>query len=143
MVLQAPITRATHAALREAVLELKDLESRRTFPVTLRVGVPGGQSFAFEEPADEPLDHALRCEVAAALLHRCRRGSGAPFAWLTRPGDLAPHPADHAWCAAVRAARAEAGAAGEFVVVTRAGWRDPVSGVRREWRRLRRRPARS
>ena len=47
-------------------------------------------------------------------------------------GDL-----DLAWVQAVRAAGAEAGVELTLVVVTRKGWFDPRSGVRREWKRLR------
>ena len=143
MVLQAPITRELHVALREAVAELRARERRRHFPVTVRMGVAGGPSWEVVEPADEHVDHGLRTDVAAALLHRCRvsgvaGAAGAPvLAWVTRPGDLAVQDPDLAWAGAVRAALAEAGAVGDFVVVTHHGWRDPVSGVGRQWRRLR------
>jgi hypothetical protein len=42
------------------------------------------------------------------------------------------------WGRAVRWAADALGRTDAVVVVTRHGWFDPVSGVRREWRRLRR-----
>jgi hypothetical protein len=134
----APITRATHVALREAVLDLKEHERRRHFPVALRAGVPGPASWAYVVERGEQPDQALRTEVAAALLLRCREAEVGTLLWLTRPGDLNGADADAAWGAAVRAAAAEAGLPVDFVVVTRDGWRDPASGVERRWRRLRR-----
>jgi hypothetical protein len=44
---------------------------------------------------------------------------------------------DLAWLAAARSASAEAAVALVLVVVTRSGWFDPRTGVRREWKRLR------
>jgi hypothetical protein len=89
-----------------------------------------------EDPA-EALDQALRCEVLAALL---RRGRADPvMAWLTRPGDLAVQDVDLAWLRAVTTVGEEVGRVLPYVVVTRAGWRDPRSGVGRTWRRLRER----
>jgi hypothetical protein len=57
--------------------------------------------------------------------------------WLTRPGCLEPQDVDLAWLRVVAAVNGETGHSLPFVVVTRAGWRDPRSGVGRTWRRLR------
>jgi hypothetical protein len=59
--------------------------------------------------------------------------------WLTRAGPLDLQDVDAAWLAAARIATAEAGVSLTMVVVTRHGWLDPRSGVRREWKRLRQR----
>jgi hypothetical protein len=139
MPLQAPITLATHAALRAAVIELKETETRRSFPVVLHAGRPGGRAHAV--PTGPGWDQGLRTDVAGALLMRARAHSPEAIAWLTRPGALVLHDADAAWSAAFTTAFAEAGMPHTFVAVTRAGWFDPVSGVRREWRRLRGRTA--
>lgn len=138
MPLQAPISLATHAALRAAVLALKETETRRSFPVVLHAGHPAGLAHAV--PTDPGWDQGLRTDLAGALLTRARAACPGPVAWLTRPGALVLHDADAAWSAAFTAAGAEAELPHTFVIVTRAGWFDPVSGVRREWRRLRGRP---
>ncbi|PVG83680.1 hypothetical protein DDE18_04970 [Nocardioides gansuensis] len=144
MSLQAPISRDTHVVLRAAVLEFRESESRRRHaPVTIHVGRPDRVSPTWVVGPGQRLDAALRTDIAAGLLHRALadralRLAGTPYAWLTRSGGLDLHDADAAWSAAVRGACADAGLAPVFVVVTRDGWVDPVSGVRREWRRLRR-----
>jgi hypothetical protein len=151
----APITRATHVALRAAVLDLRETESRRRPPPTVHVGVPARHAARFvhdgggssDRQPDRQLDLALATDVVGALLQRASRELGAlpggappvPLVWLTRAGSLAAHDADVTWSAATRAAYAEAGLVATFVVVTRDGWADPATGVRREWRRLRRR----
>lgn len=139
MPLQAPITRTDHTALRAAVLELKECERRRVFPVAVHAGTPGVFTATHRVAPRAGTDHGLRTDLASALLLRAAAGGPSPRAWLTRPGALVLHDADVAWSAAFAAAAAEAGLAVPFVVVTRVGWFDPVSGVRREWRRLRRR----
>jgi hypothetical protein len=146
----APITRATHVALRAAVLELRETERRRRPPPTMHVGLPARHAARFVHDASEPSevpDQGLAADVVGALLQRARRELGAvlggvppvPLAWLTRAGSLAVHDADVTWSSATRTAYAEAGLVATFVVVTRDGWVDPSTGVRREWRRLRRR----
>jgi hypothetical protein len=143
----APITRATHVALREAVLDLRETERRRRPPPTVHVGLPGRHAARFVHDTGAAPDHALAADVVAALVQRTRRELGAllgaappvPLAWLTRAGALEVHDADVTWSAATRTAYAEAGLVATFVVVTRDGWVDPSTGVRREWRRLRRR----
>ena len=139
MPLQAPITLATHAMLRAAVIGLKESETRRSFPVVVHAGHPAEPHRTHRMTTGSGWDQGLRTDVAGALLLRARAASAQPIAWLTRPGALVLHDADAAWSAAFAAAFAEAGLTPTFVVVTRAGWFDPVSGVRREWRRLRRR----
>ena len=146
----APITRATHVALRAAVLELRETERRRRPPPTMHVGLPARHAARFVPDASEPSevpDQGLAADVVGALLQRARRELAAvlggappvPLAWLTRAGSLAVHDADVTWSSATRTAYAEAGLVATFVVVTRDGWVDPSTGVRREWRRLRRR----
>ena len=57
--------------------------------------------------------------------------------WLTRPGELHTHDVDVAWLSAASAAWAEAGRDLWWVVVTRHGWWDPRSDLRRQWQRIR------
>ncbi|WP_107772904.1 hypothetical protein [Nocardioides sediminis] len=147
----APITRSTHVALRAAVLDLRENERRRRPPPTMHVGLPARYAARFVHDAGGTLDRwpdqALAADVVGALLQRARRELGAvlggpppvPLAWLTRAGSLAVHDADVTWSSATRTAYAEAEVPCTFVVVTRDGWVDPTTGVRREWRRLRRR----
>ena len=135
-------------ALRAVVLEHLRSEPRRSFPALLHVGLPGGPRTA--RPARDPADdHALRVEVLAAMLRRvgalpdpddrpARAHPAGPVVWLTRTGPLAQEDLDAAWVAALRTACAELGLATvPLVVVTRAGWWEPVSGSGRRWRRLR------
>ncbi|HSU01214.1 MAG TPA: hypothetical protein VLK03_01585 [Nocardioides sp.] len=135
--LQAPIDRHTHRVLRAATLELVEGESRRRFPVTLHAGAPGRSVRHVDEPA--LTDAGLRADVALALLRHGSSLTARPFLWLTRPGELTPHDDDLTWLGPFRWASAALGSPATLVVVTRRGWFDPVSGVRREWRRLRRR----
>lgn len=142
MALCAPITRFEHRALRAAVLEFKEAQPRGRAPVSLRVGVPGHASAAHVVSPGQALDQALRTDISAALLQRTARFGPHRWAWLTRTGAVgALHDADAAWSSAWYAACAEAGVHVPFVVVTRSGWRDPRTGVVREWSRLRRRSA--
>lgn len=139
MPLSAPITRTEHSALRAAVIDFKEATPRGRAPVSLHVGVPGRAVARHVVERGQPLDQALRTDISAALLQRTAAAHGHRWAWLTRTGSLALHDADVAWSAAWYAACAEAGVDVPFVVVTRTGWRDPRSGVLREWSRLRRR----
>jgi hypothetical protein len=137
--IEEPVSQAMAAVLRRAVLDHAVSEHRRTYPGLLHVGVPGGvEEVAVAEPQDA-LDHALRADIVAALLRRTRRPGFVPLLWLTRPGPLALQDVDVRWLASARAASAEAGVGLTLVVVTRRGWSDPRSGVRREWKRLRQR----
>ncbi|PUA79695.1 hypothetical protein [Nocardioides currus] len=138
MPLSAPITRTDHAVLRAAVIALKEETPRGRLPVVLHVGVPGRAHASHGVAPGQRLDQALRGDLCAALLQRTAT-AGPRWAWLTRSGPLELHDADVAWSAAWYAACAEAQVDVPFVVVTRAGWRDPRSDVRREWSRLRRR----
>jgi hypothetical protein len=143
----APITRETHLALREAVLDFRETDHRRRPPPTVHVGVPGHHHACFVDEPGTGTDAALAADVVGALLQRSRRELVAllgtsppvPLTWLTRAGALAAHDADVLWSGATRVAYDEAGLDATFVVVTRDGWLDPVTGARREWRRLRRR----
>lgn len=135
--LQAPIDRETHRVLRAAALELVEGEKRHRFATVLHAGVPGRCTRHVEDP---PLpDAGLRADVALALLRRGAALTPRPFLWLTRPGELSVHDDDLRWLGPVAWAGASLGSPLGLVVVTRRGWFDPVSGVRREWRRLRRR----
>jgi len=132
---------AAHHALRLAVGQFRQLESRRHFPAVVHVGRPGGGYADFVDLDEHRLDHALRIEVVAALLSRARVAMRRPVLWLTRAGDLGTEDVDLRWLAAARQAYGEARVPMAMVVVTRAGWYDPRSGARREWARLRLRAA--
>ena len=127
------------AGLRAAVLGLKQRVPRGRFALRVHAGVPGGPAWWFEVGRDDRLDHTLRTDVTAALLHRASARAAAPWLWTTRPGPLSVGDADLAWCSAGRAALAEAGLPARFVVVTRHGWLDPVTGDGQTWQRLRQR----
>jgi hypothetical protein len=135
--LQAPIDRDTHRVLRAATLQLIEAETRRHFPTALHAGEPGRSAHHVEDP---PLtDAGLRADVALALLRRAAALTPRPFLWLTRAGELTPHDDDLRWLGPTAWAGSCLGSPVRLVVVTRRGWFDPVTGVRREWRRLRRR----
>jgi hypothetical protein len=136
--LQAPIDRHTHAVLRGAVLELLETESRRWFPPTLHAGVPGRSVRHVDDAAADP---GLRADVVLTLLRTSTTLVPRPCLWLARPGELSPHDVDLRWLGPAAWACSALGMPVGLVVVTRRGWFDPVSDVRREWRRLRRRPA--
>ena len=134
-----PVDRATALALRRAVLDHTRSERRHRFPALLHVGVPGAAEEVVSAEPDDAVDHALRADILAALLQRARRGGTVPLMWITRPGPLDLQDVDAAWLSAARTATAEAGVELTLVVVTRRGWLDPRSAVRREWKRLRQR----
>ncbi|SED03457.1 hypothetical protein SAMN04489844_3525 [Nocardioides exalbidus] len=146
--LQAPIDRYTHVVLRHAVLDLLEADSRRRFPSVLHAGVPGRCTTHPVEPGpagarldaevDAGLDAGLRADVVLALLRRASVLTTRPVVWLTRPGELTPHDTDLRWVGPTAWAASALGLPVGLVVVTRRGWFDPVSDVRREWRRLRR-----
>lgn len=139
MALSGPIDRHTHAVLRAATLELVESESRRRFPTTLHAGVPGRTVRHVEDPP--ATDAGLRADIVLSLVRQSAAAVPRPLLWLTRPGELSPHDDDLRWVGPAGWACAALGAPLGLVVVTRRGWFDPVSDVRREWRRLRRRPA--
>jgi hypothetical protein len=127
-----PVPSATASLLRGAVLALVAGERRRHFPAVLHVGTPeGGVSRVVD---DQSWDAGLRADVAGAVLHRA---GPAVTAWVTRPGDLVLQDVDAAWLGPLLRSAEENDVDLTYVVVTRHGWVDPRSGVRREWRRLR------
>ncbi len=145
--IEEPVPRAAQVLLRRLVLDHLTTEHRRVFPSVLHLGRPGRPGpldmAALTEPAVggrrsayDALDDAQRCDVLEAVL---RRSPDDDLAWLTRPGALDLQDADASWARAVSAVTGETGRPLRFVVVTRKGWRDPRSGVGREWRRLRQR----
>jgi hypothetical protein len=141
--LQAPIDRHTHAVLRGAVLELLESGTCRQFPSVLHAGVPGRTTSHVVVPTDETapdtgLDPGLRADVVLALLRGASALTPRPLLWLARPGELTPHDTDLRWLGPAAWAASALGMHVGLVVVTRRGWFDPVSDVRREWRRLRR-----
>jgi hypothetical protein len=135
----APITRTQHVVFRAAVLSFKESAPRGRAPVTLHVGVPDAANACHVVLAGQALDQALCTDIAAGLLQRTAARAPNRWGWLTRVGSLALHDADVLWSAAWYAACAEAEVEVPLVVVTRTGWRDPRTGVGREWSRLRRR----
>lgn len=133
-----PVPRALAAVLRRAALDHVRAERRRGYPPLVHVGFPGGSEEVFALRPEDPGDHAVRADVLAAMLQRARRVAGAvPLVWLTRAGPLDLQDVDAAWLSSARTAAGEAGIILTMVVVTRHGWVDPRSGVRREWKRLR------
>jgi hypothetical protein len=134
-----PVPRAMQEVLRRAVLEHVRQESRRSFPPTVHVGVPGVGARRFAISQEDRFDPALRVDVVEAMLRRAVERSVVPLVWLTRPVEEEPLLCDDEWTAAVQAAGGELGLALGLVVVTRQGWRDPVTGVRRTWKRIRER----
>jgi hypothetical protein len=130
---------ARHRALllREAVRRHAAGERRRRFAPVVHVGRPGVR----ERSAPASLastDHALRCDLVAAMVAAMvAAGDDDPLGWLTRAGELDCEDVDLAWSAAARTAGAEAGRSLTCVVVTRRGWRDPVTGEGRTWQRVR------
>lgn len=123
------------AALRRTVFALRQRDRRRSFPAHLHVGDPDGPHVSYAVEGDR-LDAGLRTDVVAALL-RSREGD-RPALWLTRPGRPEPHDLDRLWLPPALAACAEAGLRRRwFVVVTKAGWYDPLGGTSVTWKRLR------
>lgn len=118
---------------RSAVRAHAATERRRRFAPLVHLGVPGLHELSVAaHPA--ATDHALRCDLVAAMLARTEVPH---LAWLTRPGELTQHDVDAVWLAAASAAYAEAGRELTWVVVTRRGWWDPRSDLRRTWQRVR------
>ncbi|MGZ5398779.1 MAG: hypothetical protein ACXWDM_02120 [Nocardioides sp.] len=132
--LQDPVPRPTALLLREAIRRHAASERRRRFAPLVHVGRPGVREQCLAGSV-RGTDHALRTDLMAALL--ARSPGPEPLVWLTRPGELQTHDVDPAWLAAARAAWAEAGRDLSWVVVTRHGWWDPRSDLRREWQRIR------
>jgi hypothetical protein len=139
--IREPLARPLHLVLRRAVADHAARERRRVHPPLLHVGWPGGREDVFAVGPHDELDQALRTDVVAAMVHTARRhapvAGAVPMLWLTRSGPLQVGDLDLAWLAAARAATAEAAVDLTLVVVTRKGWFDPRTDVRREWKRLR------
>ncbi len=134
----------TAACWRLEVGRFRAEQQRRTFPLTLHVGVPAGPRVSAEVPWPVPreYDDGLRFDLLTGLVERWgSRGDDqeAPgVAWLTRMGFPEPHDQDLAWhAAAVRALAAQDRHLAQFRVVTKNGWLDVRTGERRVWRRLR------
>jgi hypothetical protein len=146
---EAPLTRAHHRWLRSLVLAHHEAEHRRRHPPALHAAYPGRAHADLRLDANEVarLDEALRVDLWEGLVVRARWEAGlrerhptpaGPWLWVTREGSLDDVDPDAAWVRSVHAAAAETGVRCPFVIVVRNGWRDPVSGVRRQWARLRR-----
>jgi hypothetical protein len=132
-VLREPLVPGDRHALRTAVL-LASSDRRRRVPPRLHVGVPGGPTTTLDD--DPSWDHGLRTEIVGAAL---RARQDPRWVWVSRSGPLSMQDVDAAWLGPVVAAAEERGSDVAYVVVTRHGWVDPRSGVRQEWRRIRRR----
>ena len=135
----APPSSGVAALLRTAVFAHATSERRRIFGAILHVGLPGHDHVTVPATPRDDHDQAVRTDIVAAMLtvHRRSGLDAPPVAWLTRPGELTLHDADAAWLGPVAAAAREAGATVTFAVVTKRGWWDPRSGVRRVWKRPR------
>ena len=131
-VLREPLSAADHRALRTAVLQLARSARVRRVPPSLHVGVPGGPTTSVYD--DPGWDHGLRTEIVGAAL---RARADSAWVWVTRSGPLSLQDVDAAWLGPTVAAAAEREVDVAFVVVTRHGWTDPRSGLRREWKRIR------
>jgi hypothetical protein len=131
-----PVARSLGADLRAAVLRLRVGETRRWFPPVIHLGRPGHDELSFTDAAVDRQDPGLRRDVVAGMLRHTDRAV-EPLLWMTRPGEIGLEDVDAAWLSAAWAAHEEAGVSLTMVVVTRHGWWDPRSDVRRTWRRLR------
>jgi hypothetical protein len=131
-VLHAPLSPGDGRVLRRAVLDLATGERRRHVPAVLHVGVPGAPICSV--PDDPEWDHGLRTEIVGAVL---RAAGDPPWVWVTRSGPLGLQDVDAAWLGATLSAAAERRVDIVYALVTRHGWVDPRSGLRREWRRIR------
>lgn len=124
--------------LRREVGRFRAGESRRVFDASVHVGLLAGPRTGFVIRAQDlpAVDAALRTDVVATLLE-----DSPPTwrtAWLVRPGTPEPHDLDVSWLAAMRAAAGMHDRPFDgCYVLTRAGWRDLVSGESRTWARLR------
>jgi hypothetical protein len=132
-VLHDPLTPEDRQILRTAVL-LASADHRHRVPPSLHVGMPGGPTTTVDD--DPAWDHGLRTEILGAVL---RARGDPPWVWVTRSGPLTMQDVDASWLGPAVTAAAERGSDIAFVVVTRHGWTDPRSGMRREWKRIRRR----
>jgi hypothetical protein len=134
-----PVPDALHLLLRRAVLELAESERRRRFPSVLHAGTPGESEVVFQPELDAAEDAALRVDVVEALVRRVPHSPEPALVWLARCGPLDVQDQDLHWLAAAAAAAGELDVGLRMVVVNRRSWRDPRTGIGREWLRLRRR----
>ena len=130
--------RELRAGLRLEVVALRS-RGRGTPVPALHAGRPGGarETYVAGHAFGRALDHALRTEVAGALLERALRRSPTPALWLSRGRVPQWHDDDAAWFGPVVAAYGELGLPPRFLVVTPRGWYDPRTGRVRTWRRPR------
>lgn len=131
-VLREPLPPADRRALRTAVLLLARSDHRHHVPPSLHIGVPGGPTTTVAD--DRTWDQGLRTEIVGAAL---RARADPRWVWVTRSGPLSLQDVDAAWLSPAVAAAAEREVDVAYVVVTRHGWTDPRSGLRREWKRIR------
>jgi hypothetical protein len=127
-----------HPLLRQEVGMLRDRESRRVFDVSVHVGQIAGERDSFVVRAQDlpAVDAALRIDVLSSLV--AQSPADALTAWVTRPGEPAPHDLDLAWMAAASVAFGINGREADgFYAITRTGWLDVRTGERRTWKRLR------
>ncbi|WP_310963080.1 hypothetical protein [Nocardioides terrisoli] len=129
-----PLAGLVNIAMQQFVA---DAGRRRKLPVTLHVGLPGGET---RSVCDQPwYDHGLRADLATCAIDGLEVPD--PLAWISRGGDLKPHDADWDWLAAARTAHDRHGLAMPgFFLVTRYGWAELVGGQQHPWHRVR--PAR-
>jgi hypothetical protein len=136
--LAEPLDAGTARTLRRAVLDFRTSERRRLVAPVLHVGEPGAVEQVFAGVGAGPMDQALRADVIGAMLrHSMTSGRPPPLVWLTRSGGFTLHDAEAAWLPAALTAYAEAALPLTMVVITRQGWWDPCSDLRRVWKRLR------
>jgi hypothetical protein len=139
----------TEVALRLEVWWLRRTQQCRVFAPRLHLGVPGGPSSITSDgvapltgtpwPVPRWLDGGARADVSDRMVAAwTSESSTAAYCWYSRPGTPERHDEDMAWLAAARWAFAAHGLPLlGFWVVTRYGWRDPVNGDVRRWKRLR------
>ena len=137
------------AALRLEVWRLRRAQCRRVFAPRIHLGVPGTSTSASSDgvapltaspwPPPAWLDAGVRADVCDRVVGAwTHRSAGAAYCWFTRPGTPDLHDEDLAWLAAARwAFDAHDLPLLGYWVVTRFGWRDPVTGQERRWKRLR------
>lgn len=129
----------TRADLRLTVHQFRRSNRRRVFPPVLHVGALTGPAVHWPLEDDSPApDAGLRAEIASALLSRALLDHDRPAWWLTRVGVPEPHDLDLAWAPVLDRVSAEAGIEPRcIVVVTKAGWFEPLGDDRATWTRLR------
>jgi hypothetical protein len=132
------LTTLRRLRLREEVGRFRAGESRRVFDPSVHVGELGGERTGFVLRArDRPaMDAAMRVDISCRLVEESP--SDWCTGWLTRPGTPQDQDQDLHWMAALQTAF---GIHGRTLtgcyVVTRAGWRDLVTGEEQLWTRLR------